>query len=226
MSEQDLLTPEQVAEWLRRHPDLLCRFPDLIDTLDLPEPTEATSLVQHKIVRLRRHNEQLEQKLRQLTAIAGENEKLMQRLHQLTLELMSSDTPQAFVDGMLVRLADDFKADAVRLHLTQALPELNGHPGVVVHARDLPDWLEQMIAGGQTYCGRLTRGKLAILFPEAQPAIGSCALVPVAGDSLLAVGAEREDRFHPAIGTLFLELLGNTIAWRLKLAEWDDRKRA
>ncbi|NDY94449.1 DUF484 family protein [Wenzhouxiangella limi] len=226
MSETDPLTPERVAEWIRRHPDLLCRFPDLIDELQLPEPKQAVSLAQHRALRLRQQNEQLEQRLRQLAAIAGENERLMQRLHQLTLEVMSAPCGNAFVDRVLTCMGRDFKADEVRLHLVHSHPELAEHAGVVIHDGDLPEWLDQLVSRDETYCGRLTRQKLGKLFPAAEVTVGSCALVPVAGSGLLAVGAVREDHFHPGIGTLFLDLLGNTIAWRLKLVEQDDRKRA
>lgn len=226
MNEIDPLTPERVAQWIRRHPDLLCRFPDLVDALELPGPAQATSLVQHRIERLRRQNDQLEQRLRQLTNIAGENERLMQRLHQLTLEVMSAASDPAFVDATLTCMKRDFSADEVRLHLLHDHPELDDHAGVVIHRGDAPDWLIELLSKDRTYCGRLTRGKLAELFPNAATPPGSCALVPVAGTGLLAVGAIREDHFHPGIGTLFLDLLGNTIAWRLKPVERDDRKRA
>ncbi|MEE4638727.1 MAG: DUF484 family protein [Wenzhouxiangella sp.] len=226
MSDTEPLTPEQVAAWLRRHPDLLCQFPDLIDELELPCPDQAVSLIQHRVLRLRRSNEQLEQKLRQLATIAGENERLMKRLHQLTLEVMSADSDTVFIDRVLTCMGRDFSADEVRLHLVQAQADLEAHRGVIVHEGDLPDWLAQLLSKPETYCGRLTRAKLSYLFPEAATEIGSCALVPLAGAGLLAVGATREDHFHPGIGTLFLDLLGNTIAWRLKLVERDDRKRA
>ncbi|HMA98309.1 MAG TPA: DUF484 family protein [Wenzhouxiangella sp.] len=226
MTQDMPFTAESVADWLREHPDLLCRYPDLIDLLELPAPAQAVSLIQHKLLRLRQDNEHLDQKLRQLTEIAGENERLMQRLHQITLEAMSAQTDEAFIDCLLTRMADNFKADQVRLHLPAEQGSLGEQPEVISHDPELPEWLEELVARKQTYCGRLTRRKLELLFPGAEPAVGSCALVPLAGDGLLAVGAAREDHFHPGMGTVFLELIGNTIAWRLKLSEWDDRKRA
>lgn len=226
MNQTDPLTPETVADWIREHPDLLCRHPDLIDVLDLPGSSDVASLTQHQVQRLRRRNEQLEHHLQQLSAIAGDNERLMQRLHQLTLEVLSTTSGQAFISRMLQGLQEDFKADDVRLHLVDAHEEIGAHPGVVAHQGEPPDWLEEQLARSDIYCGRLTRAKLSVLFPDSAEGIGSCALIPVAGSGLLAVGSIRQDHFHPGIGTLFLELLGNTIAWRLKLAEREDRKRA
>lgn len=228
MSENTALSADSIAAWIRDNPDLLCRFPDLIDVLELPAPPQAVSLIQHKLLRLKQDNQAINQKLRQLAVIAGENERLMQRLHQLTLEAMSAQSDHDFINCLLTRMAEDFQADQVRLHLAVSEANVAEHPDVVSHDHgpELPDWLDALIARNQTYCGRLTRKKLALLFPGAEPAIGSCALVPLAGRALLAVGSLRSDHFHPDMGTIFLELIGNTIAWRLKLAEWDDRKRA
>ncbi|MEE4295811.1 MAG: DUF484 family protein [Wenzhouxiangella sp.] len=226
MSDQPELNAQQVADWLQSNPDLLVRFPDLIDRLELPEPAQAVSLVQHKLLRLRKDNEELQNRLRQLTSIAGENERLMQQLHQLTLEAMSADTESAFVDCLLTRMADDFQADAVRLHLVTESGAKPQHQGVTLHGAERPEWLNDLIARKRPYCGRLTRKKLQDLFPNADPAIGSCVVVPLAGQGLLAVGAAREDYFHPDMGTVFLELIASTITWRLKLSEQDDRKRA
>lgn len=226
MNQTKPLTHQLVADWIREHPDLLSQHPELIEVLELPGSSEVASLTQHQVQRLRRRNEQLEQHLQQLSAIAGENERLMQRLHQLTLEVLSTSSGHAFISHMLSGLQEDFNADGVRLHLIDSHDEVTNHPGVVVHHGEPPDWLSEHLARGRIYCGRLTRTKLAALFPDSNVEIGSCALIPVAGTGLLAVGSTREDHYHPGIGTLFLELLGNTIAWRLKLAEREDRKRA
>ncbi len=225
MTDTKDLTPERVAEWIRAQPDLLCRYPDLIDILELPSSGDVASLMQHQLSRLRRRNEQLEGHLQQLSAIAGENERLMQRLHQLTLALMSSASDAAFVDLMTSRLQQDFQADNVRLHLLDHHADLASHPSVIQHGSEVPDWLLKLIERSAIKCGRLTREKLGTLFPDGAD-VASAALVPLAGGGLLAVGSAREDHFHPGIGTLFLELLGSTVAWRLKPAEQDDRKRA
>jgi len=150
----------------------------------------------------------------------------MQRLHQLTLEVMSTPSDNAFIERMLTLMERDFSIEELRLHLFDPHPALDEHPGVITHHGDRPEWMEQLLARGQTYCGRLTRQKLATLFPEAEPAVASCAVIPLGGSGLLAVGAMGEDYFRPDMGTLFLELLGNTIIWRLRLMERDDRKRA
>ena len=226
MSDTTALSQEQVADYLRQHPDLLRHHPELIDHLQWPEDPRTTSLIQHQILRLRHRNEQLESQLQHLAGIAGENERLMQRLHQLTLEVMTAESNAGFVSRLFELLAGEFSAEMASLHLTDAHPDLEGLDCVQAHPGKRPDWFDKLLDKGVPYCGRLTRKKAELLFPEQSAKIGSSALVPVPGLGLLAIGSEREDRFHPAMGTLFLELLSTTIAFRLKRLERDDRKRA
>lgn len=225
MTQTNDLSAETVADWIRDHPDLLCLHPELIDLLELPSSEDVASLIHHQLARLRKRNQQLEHNLQQLATIAGDNERLMQRLHRLTLELMSTESDQAFVDQLLLRLRQDFQADEACLHLVETSTELAGHPGVVSHQNEAPEWLTEAVERDTIQCGRLTRGKLATLFPNADE-VASAALVPLAGAGLLAVGSRREDHFHPDVGTLFLDLLGHLVAWRLNPTEQDDRKRA
>ncbi len=226
MSDNMSLNAEQVADYLRDHPDLLRHYPELIDHLQWPEDPRSTSLIQHQVSRLRKRNEQLEHQLKQLAAIAGDNERLMQRLHQLTLEVMTAESNASFVTRLFKLLARDFSAEMASLHLVDAHPDLDDLDCVHIHAGTRPDWFDKLLDKSLPYCGRLTRKKAEFLFPRQSTAIGSSALVPVPGLGLLAIGSEREDRFHPAMGTLFLELLSATIAFRLKRLERDDRKRA
>lgn len=226
LTQDEGLSADQVAEYLSRHPDLLCRYPELIDRLQWPDDPRSASLIQHQVLRLRRRNEQLEQQLKQLTGIAGENEKLMQRLHQLTLDVMTADSNATFITRLFDRLALDFKAESARLHLITEHADLSELEYVRVHCAKRPDWFDKLLDKGLPYCGRLTRKKAELLFPDQAGVIGSSALIPIPAVGLLAIGSKSEDRFHPAMGTLFLELLGTTIAYRLTRAEKDDRKRA
>lgn len=226
MSSTAPLDLDSIADWIRQHPSLLLERPDLIEHLELPQEGQAVSLVHHQLTRLRRRNDQLEQQLKQLAEIAGDNERLMQRLHQLTLEVMTMDSNASFLSRLFERLASDFEAEEVRLHLAQPDQDLEDLPGVLLQGTDRPDWFDQLLAKGSTYCGRLTRQKIERLFPDAGVTIGSCAVVPISDGALLAIGSSDQERFHPGMGTLFIELLGRTIACRLQPMESDDRKRA
>ncbi len=216
----------EVIEWLRANPDLFNRHPELLDSLELSHEAGAESLIERQVSRLRTENRQLKAQLQTLAGIAGENERLMQRLHQLTLEIMTTDDTPEFIERLIGRLAGDFEAGSVRLHLIGPHPELASAESVTIHEAPVPDWFEDILGRGKIVFGRLTRAKLEILFPNRHESIGSAALVPVNHTGLLAIGSDSAGRFNPDMGTLFLELLGTTIRHRLELATNGRRKSA
>lgn len=226
MATNEKLSESQVVEWLSRHPDLFRQRPELLDDLELPHDAGTNSLIEVQVERLRKENRQLNAQLQTLAGIAGENERLMQRLHQLTLEIMTSASTAEFIERLIARLAGDFEAASVRLHLLDSHEQLSSIGAVAIHTDEPPDWFRNIMKGGEIVFGRLTRKKLEFLFPERPEEIGSAALVPVNNTGLLAIGATSPERFHPGMGTLFLELLGTTIRHRLELGSSGERKRA
>lgn len=226
MSDENSLKEADVIEWLASNADLFERRPELLDAIELPHGTGASSLIEVQVARLRRENHQLRTQLETLAGIAGENERLMQRLHQLTLEVMTTRSTREFTERLIERLAEDFDAHSVRLHLLAAHPALDEVAAVTTHDAPVADWFDALLDGGKIEFGRFTRAKLEALFPNGHASIGSAALVPIPKVGLLAIGAESAERFHPGMGTLFLELLGTTIRHRLEQDRSDQRKRA
>lgn len=226
MAANEKLSESQVIDWLSSHPDIFRQHPELLDRLELPHDAGTDSLIELQVTRLRKENRQLKAQLQTLAGIAGENERLMQRLHQLTLEIMTTASSAEFIERLIERLAGDFEAASVRLHLLKSHENLSSIEAVVVHDEAPPEWFADVMDGGEIVFGRLTRTKLEFLFPDRHEEIGSAALVPVNNTGLLAIGAASPERFHPGMGTLFLELLGTTIRHRLELDSSSERKRA
>ena len=226
MADASKLNEDDVIEWLASNRDFFERHPELLDSLELPHETGAQSLIEVQVARLRRENHQLRAQLETLAGIAGENERLMQRLHQLTLEVMTTRSAGEFIRRLIERLASDFDARSVRLHLLKGHEGLEQVDAVTLHESGVPDWFEKLLEQGGIEFGRFTKAKLASVFPRQHEAIGSAALVPISGVGLLAIGSDSPERFHPGMGTLFLELLGTTIRHRLEQDCGDERKRA
>ncbi len=214
-----------VIGWLNDNPDLFIRHPELLDQLDLPHQTGTTSLIERQVERLRAENQKLTAQLKTLAGIAGENERLIKRLHDLTLSIMSAGTGASFIQQLFDRLVADFQAEQVRLHIILPRPDLDEVAGIEKHQQP-PEWFRQLLDKNQIECGRLTREKLSLLFSKDTGQVASAAVVPIAGIGLLAIGSNDTDRFHPGMGTLFLELLGTTIRHRLEHSETVHRKRA
>lgn len=215
-----------VIKWLKANPDAFRDNPEWLDHINLPHQAGATSLIERQVERLRDENRQLSEKFRQLTTIAAENELLLRRLHELTLDVMTRESTKAFVERLFTRLTSDFNSDCVRLHLVRHEPALDEIASVSTHTGPRPDWFDQALDRSRIVCGRLTRKKMQWLFGESVEQPGSAALVPIPGIGALAIGAASPDRFHPGMGTLFLELLGVTLGHRLERPESAQLKRA
>jgi len=220
-------SPTQVAAWLREHPDFLAGQPELLAELRVPHQTGAASLIEHQLELLRRDNEALKRRLSHLSRVAGQNERLLLRLHRLTLALAAAETVETLVRRLDAGLHDEFEADRARLLFdARSRPAGLEHPIVGTLPADRPDWLTELLAQGRPVCGRLTREKRGALLGTDGERLGSVAVLPLGPDAVLAIGATADDRFHPEMGTLFLELLSAALRFRLNPAEQPTAARA
>jgi len=69
-------------------------------------------------------------------------------------------------------------------------------------------------------CGPLDQAQAAFLFGDNAESIISAALVPITGQQdvigMLAIGSFDINRFHPAMGTVFLTYIGEMIGRSLE----------
>ncbi|WP_022972552.1 DUF484 family protein [Xanthomonas maliensis] len=219
MSENlDKLGAHDVAAWLRRHPTFLKQFPDLALTLLVPRDDGPTaSLATYQLEVLRDKNRELSRRLQELAANAQVNERLAVRTHQLTLALMRQRTPADTVRAMAASLAEDFNGELVRLVLLQPVDGVQADWLQVIAADDArlaP--FRDCLADGEPICGRLHADKHALLYGERAGEVQSTALLPLPGLGLIAVGSSDPNRFYPGMGTLFLRMMGESLAVALR----------
>ena len=75
---------------------------------------------------------------------------------------------------------------------------------------------QEFFEAGEPLCGRLQPNKLSLLFDDRAGQVASAALLPVDGFGMLAIGSSDSNRFHPGVGTVFLKLIGESIAVALR----------
>jgi uncharacterized protein YigA (DUF484 family) len=209
----------EVAAWLRRHPAFLKQFPDLALTLVVPRDDGPTaSLASYQLEVLRDKNRELSRRLADLAANAQVNERLAVRTHQLTLALMKQTTAADTLRAMAASLEEDFAGDLVRLVMLQPVPGLEQAPWLQVIAADSPALasFRDCLTDGEPICGRLQPEKSAVLYAERVEEVQSSALLPLPGVGLIAVGSHDGNRFYPGMGTLFLRMMGESLAVALK----------
>ena len=218
-STTEKLGAHEVAAWLRRHPSFLQQFPDLALTLVVPrEEGKASSLASYQLEVLRDKNRELNRRLHELFANAQENERLAVRTHQLTLALMRQADAAGTVRAMAASLAEDFDGDLVRLVLFEPIAGLDDVDWLqVIDAEDVrlaP--FRDALCEGEPICGRLNPDKQALLYGARADEVQSSALLQVPGLGLVAVGSSDPNRFFPGMGTLFLRMMGESLATALR----------
>jgi len=218
MDDDKTSLKEVVATYLRKNPEFLEEFPDVLETLYLNHSSGvAVSLIERQVNQLRLKNQDLSRQLNRLVHVAAENEQLMTRLHQLTLELMLISSRKEFFTHLGNSLLNDFDADILQICLFDL--DLATEAGDdVKHLRTDDSEMERfqsLLDKNCSICGRLGESKLEFLFGSKARWVQSTVLVPLGEKGehgMMAIGSSDETRFYPGMGTLFLDLLANVIA--------------
>ena len=199
----------RVIDYLQNHPKFFIDHPDVLADLELSHSTgNAISFIERQVATLREQADQSRKQLEELIAVARENEQLNSRLHHLTLSLIDSASFEEVVDSLENMLHDDFRAEAVELHLYNAAEaDDENNPDL--------DGFREFLDSRTPRCGRLPKDQLEYLFGAQADDIQSTALIPMQGEGLigiLAIGSHSEHRFHPGMGTNYLSRLGEIVS--------------
>jgi uncharacterized protein YigA (DUF484 family) len=222
MNEHEKLGAHEIAAWLRRHPAFLKQFPDLALSLVVPrEDGPAASLASYQLEVLRDKNRELSRRLNDLFANAQENERLAVRTHQLTLALLKQTNAADTLRAMAASLAEDFNGDRVSIVLLRPVPGLEDAEWLQVIAETNAHLVpfRDCLKDGEPICGRLQPEKNVVLYAARAEEVQSSALLPLPGLGLVAVGSLDPNRFYPGMGTLFLRMMGESLAAALKRFE-------
>lgn len=202
-----------VAAFLRRHPDFLADFPDLAMSLTLPrEQGASTSLASYQLEVLRDKTRALTRRLQELIEVAQENEQLMARVHGFTLSLMRSGSLGDTLARVVATLTEDFHTDFVRMALFRPVEDFKAD-WLRACARESSEWgaFAEFFSKNEPLCGRVNADKLEFLFGQHAGQVRSAVLIPVRQRGLLAIGSHDPDRFHPGMGTIFLKLIADAV---------------
>ncbi len=218
---EEELAENRITQYLRDHPEFFLRNTDVALQLQIPhECGSAVSLVEYQISVLRDQNRQLKRKLKDLVQTGRENDRLSERILGLTRAMLAAESLEATLAAVQQTMTGEFHADAISLRVFGS-PQAAGEFAPCMLDRDDPALapFSAFFKSNRPLCGRLKRAQLELLFPEDVDAIGSAALVGL-GDharfGLMAVGSSDENRFHPAMGTLYLSRMGLLIGYALR----------
>jgi uncharacterized protein YigA (DUF484 family) len=220
-----------VARFLRDHPDFFQRNGKLLSELKLPHKHNGTvSLVERQIAVLREQNQRYQSQLRELVEIARDNDRLNEHMQSLTLRFLETDDINEILVLLNLALCNDFSADAVTLFLMMdeghlPLRRETMEPLEVVYLGQGSGicGFEKVMAEGEPYCGHFDDDQRDALFGSHADIVGSAVLLPLYTSlttgrkplGLLAIGSQQVERFHAAMGTVFLKYLAELLSRRL-----------
>ena len=199
---------DRVLAYLRSHPDLLDRHPDLLADLIIPHGAGSASLIERQVQVLRERNLRLEGTLDELLRHARQNQALLDKVHELGLALLRSTDLSARIEALAHGLVRHFHAEMVRLVLPRQ------HPAARCERAEplclaLEDWPGPP-AEGAPCCGPLDPALADWLFPAPDGAPASAALIALPENpGMLFIGSRDPHRFHRHMGTDVLRRLGD-----------------
>ena len=128
--------------------------------------------------------------------------------------LMKQTSAADTLRAMAASLEEDFAGDLVRLVMLQPVAGLEQAPWlqVVEESSPLLGAFRDCLKDGEPICGRLQAEKNTVLYAARADEVQSSALLPLPGVGLIAVGSRDPNRFYPGMGTLFLRMMGESLA--------------
>ncbi len=211
--------PEDVAAYLRRHPDFLRRHPDLLAVLAPPgrDAGGVVDLQRVMVERAQRNNSELREALRELLEIGAGNQSGMARVHDAALcvaGLRRFAELAAAVSGAWPGLLG---CDGAVLAFETRAEALPAAPGLAALA---PGRVEALAGeGGARLEGGLAGGP-PDLFGAAAEQAGSMALLrldagPRSPAGLLALSSREAEHFQAGQGTELLAFLARMVSAQL-----------
>jgi len=216
-----MMKPEDVAGFLKEHPEFFEQYAELLAEIYIPHPHggRAIPISERQILTLREKNKQIEGKLREVIQYGEENDAISEKVHRISLALLSTAELRGVLNAVYLNLREDFAVPHVALRLWRgaARADMPEFGAVSAHSRELAQSL------ANPYCGSHTMADTAGWFGEASSHLRSFSYLPLRDSEtfgLLALASEDPHRFYPEMGTVYLkrlsDLIGAAIARYLK----------
>jgi len=200
---------EDVAQYLRTHPQFFEQHADLLESIEVPHPYggRAIPLAERQVLGLREKVKLLEGKLGELIQFGEENDAIGEKVHRLSLMLIAARDFASAARALTMHLREDFAVPHVALRVWDL-----ALPADAPERAEVSDELRQQIeAMAGPECGPAAGNPFLGWFGEAGAHVRSVATVPLGQtrtSGLLALGSEDARRFYAEMGTLYLSRIG------------------
>jgi uncharacterized protein YigA (DUF484 family) len=207
------MSPDDVARFLRSHPQFFEQHADLLESIQVPHPYggRAIPLAERQTVALRERVKHLEGRMAELIRFGEENDSISEKVHRLSVALVGARDFPALAHSLYFHLREDFAVPHVALRVWG-----KSVPADFEEAQAVDDAQRRHAETmGAPQCGAAAGNPFVAWFRDAAEHVRSVALVPLGQTSvfgLLALGSEDPKRFFPEMGTLYLRRIGELCA--------------
>lgn len=209
------LTAEQVATYLKEHPEFFVNRDSLLAEITLPhESGKAISLLERQVKILRERTIESRHTLNTLLETAKYNDQLFNVTRALILALLMEDNVAQIASATEANLCTQPGIDACSVILFQS-----EHLKNVAHARqESAEFLQQnfptLLRDRRTQCRAIDKETATFLFPQSASRMRSAALCPIGRERMLgvlAIGNKAQEYFNADLDTMFLDFIGEVL---------------
>ncbi|MBL4607167.1 MAG: DUF484 family protein [Pseudomonadales bacterium] len=219
MSNKKTLSSEEVTAYLLENRDFFEQHPDSLSALNVPHNAQgASSLIERQVTQLREHNEHLRHRIAELLENARNNDQLFEKTRKLSLLLNKGFDFTEQVNKLRQSLAEDFNAECYSLILFDKPAVQEGDFLQTIASETAQKQAPGLMGIKHVFCGHLREQEYQFLFPNEYKNIHSAIVIPIKEKNLhgfIALGSVDKNRFHPKLGTLFAEYIGNMVGGSL-----------
>lgn len=207
------MNPDDVAMFLRTHPQFFDQHPELLEKIHVPHPYggRVIPLAERQTVALREKLKLLEGKLSELIQLGEENDAISEKVHRLAVALVGARDFPALTQSLYFHLREDFAVPHVALRVWGKSVPMDFQEAEAVEGAQR----RHADSMGAPQCGAAAHNPFLTWFRGAAEHVRSVALVPLGETAvfgLLAFGSEDPKRFYPEMGTLYLRRIGELCA--------------
>lgn len=217
------MSEDSIVQYLTQNPDFFADKDELLMSMVIPHASgKAISLLERQVNLLRERNNENKDNINQIIANAKANDELFEKIRKIILELLATTNLEDLAALIKKKLKNDFSASESKLvFIAEGSPQLEQQ--TVLPLSQIKDVLGELFSKQRSFCGSLASKQITLLFPDANPAIASAALIPLhlnkgieanraLGIPLLIIGSTKENQFHSNLDTLFLDFIGEVLA--------------
>ena len=216
------LDEQQVIDYLMEHPDFFKENAPLLADMEIPhEAGGAVSLIERQVSILREKNKHFEAKLRDMVDAVHDNQRLNHSLQRLAINLFMVDGLDDVIGTVLDELRNQLDSEFTVIKLMTAdksLLKKQSQRYIKSDDKRLQSF-SRLIDEKRIQCGRLTEDQIHFLFGDEADKVASGAVIPLSNAEtfgVLALGSQDEQRYHPGMGTEFLQQLSSLVSAAIK----------